>query len=70
MKQNRIKTSHTPLEILMAPRCDTCGGQTRFVGLEADPHKPTADLCTYECVVCDHSQVATVERINGQARTA
>ena len=70
MKQPRSR-SHvpkTPLEILSEPSCAKCGGRTRFVGLETDPKERAADLCTYECIVCEHVQVATVPRINGTSR--
>jgi hypothetical protein len=50
------------LNPLATPACESCAGRTRFVGLETDPKHRGADLCTYECVACGHSQVTSIPR--------
>jgi hypothetical protein len=50
------------LEALAAPACERCGSPTRLVGLEPDPIRPQADLCTYECLSCDNVQARRVPK--------
>lgn len=61
----KIRVSKTPIDVLKSPVCERCGQGTRFVGLESDPANDAGDLCTYECVACQHMQVAKVPHING-----
>lgn len=63
----KIHLAKSPLEVLAAPKCDACGATARFVGLETDPHNSEADLCTYQCIVCQRMQAVSVVRTNGHA---
>lgn len=54
-----------PLQALTTPACEACGQGTRFVGLESDPKDTAADICTYQCIGCDHVQAKSVARANG-----
>jgi hypothetical protein len=54
------------LSALVCPACELCGQPTRFVGLESTGND-RADLCTYECDACGHTQTNVIERAgNGQ----
>jgi hypothetical protein len=50
----------TPKLKIDAPTCSVCGGQTRLIGLEPHPHKPKADVLTFECNRCGAYEVAEV----------
>jgi hypothetical protein len=63
----RLSTRARALPALACPHCEACGAPTRFVGLESIPGDESADLCTYQCGVCEHVQAGRVRRANGYA---
>ena len=70
MAQSIKISRNTASDPLQHRLCVICGQPARFVGLEYAPRDARSDLCTYQCMACEHVQTEVIphKRANGVAR--